>query len=311
MTTFNATYSPEDNKLRLYASEKLDDELYQRAKKLGFKWAPKQELFVAPMWTPQRKNFLLSLVDQIEDEQLTLEERAAERAARFENYKDKRKQDSENYSKQAQGLADQVPMGQPILVGHHSEKRARKHAEKIDRAMEKAVKNWDHAEYWEHRAQRTIRHANYKDQTGVRLRRIKKLEAEARKFQREIDQSEKFKSLWNKAVLTYENVQKIADYHRVYVSNGVSLWSALDKKDIEPEEAKKLALASCERTINHYRQWLDHTTLRINYEKSILKAQGYVEPVKEKRKLPPIVNYKGEGFVCITKAQWSAIHRDY
>lgn len=34
-----ATYSPEDNKLRLYTSSRLTTEEYSQAKKLGFIWA--------------------------------------------------------------------------------------------------------------------------------------------------------------------------------------------------------------------------------------------------------------------------------
>ena len=37
MTTIAATYSPEDNKLRLYASQRLDAETYARVKEAGFK----------------------------------------------------------------------------------------------------------------------------------------------------------------------------------------------------------------------------------------------------------------------------------
>lgn len=55
MTTITATYSPEDNKLRLYASTRLDAETYARVKAAGFVWAPRQELFVAPRWTPARE----------------------------------------------------------------------------------------------------------------------------------------------------------------------------------------------------------------------------------------------------------------
>ena len=42
----DATYSPEDNKLRLYAYEKLPRELWERLKGAGFVWAPKQQLIV-------------------------------------------------------------------------------------------------------------------------------------------------------------------------------------------------------------------------------------------------------------------------
>jgi hypothetical protein len=46
--TYTATYSPEDNKLRLYSSTRLDRELYARVRGAGFIYAPKQGLFVAP-----------------------------------------------------------------------------------------------------------------------------------------------------------------------------------------------------------------------------------------------------------------------
>src|SRR5579859_1596669 len=44
--SYTATYSPEDNKLRLYSSSRLPKDLYDCVKAAGFKWAPKQELFV-------------------------------------------------------------------------------------------------------------------------------------------------------------------------------------------------------------------------------------------------------------------------
>jgi len=65
MTTYTATYSVTDNKLRLYSSQRLDAETYQAVKDHGFKWAPKQELFVAPMWTPGREDFLIELAGEI------------------------------------------------------------------------------------------------------------------------------------------------------------------------------------------------------------------------------------------------------
>ncbi|EBI7725070.1 hypothetical protein FX356_19475 [Salmonella enterica] len=63
---YRATYSPDDNKLRLYAALRLDDETYQKIHAVGFRWAPKQELFVAPAWTPAREDVLLSLAGESE-----------------------------------------------------------------------------------------------------------------------------------------------------------------------------------------------------------------------------------------------------
>ena len=58
---YRATYSPDDNKLRLYAASRLDPETYKKVHDAGFRWAPKQALFVAPAWTPGREDVLLSL----------------------------------------------------------------------------------------------------------------------------------------------------------------------------------------------------------------------------------------------------------
>ena len=72
---YRATYSPDDNKLRLYASLRLNEETYKKIRDVGFRWAPKQELFVAPAWTPGREDVLISLAGDIEDEDRTLFDR--------------------------------------------------------------------------------------------------------------------------------------------------------------------------------------------------------------------------------------------
>lgn len=83
---YRATYSPDDNKLRLYAVSRLDSETYKKVHDAGFRWAPKQALFVAPAWTPGREDVLLSLAGEIEDEDSTLAERQEARAERFTGY---------------------------------------------------------------------------------------------------------------------------------------------------------------------------------------------------------------------------------
>ena len=61
--TYTATYSPEDNKLRLYSSTRLDREIYAGVRGAGFIYAPKQELFVAPM-----RVFVANLAAQFDEE---------------------------------------------------------------------------------------------------------------------------------------------------------------------------------------------------------------------------------------------------
>jgi precorrin-6B methylase 2 len=179
---YTATYSPEDNKLRLYASSRLDKELYDRVRAAGFIWAPKQDLFVAPAWSPSREDLLLELAGEIEDEDKSLVERQEERAERFEGYKEARADDAEQARKAVHSIADGIPLGQPILVGHHSERHARKDAERIENGMRRAVKMWETSQYWKDRAAGAIRHAKYKERPDVRARRIKGIEADIRSY---------------------------------------------------------------------------------------------------------------------------------
>src|SRR5580698_7494424 len=143
-----ATYSPEDNKLRLFSISRLPKDVYERVRAAGFKWAPKQELFVAPAWTPEREDSLTELAGEIGDEDTSLVERAEERAERFEEYHDKRAEDAERAHAAVAQIADGIPLGQPILVGHHSERHARRDAERIENGMRKAVRMWQTANYW-------------------------------------------------------------------------------------------------------------------------------------------------------------------
>ena len=140
MTTISATYSPEDNKLRLYASSRLDAETFQRVKDAGFKWAPKQELFVAPAWSCAREDLALELAGEIEPEEMTLAERAQMKADRLDGIADKRAAQASAFSRAADDLSQAFYMGQPILVGHHSERKARKTQERMHSAMDKASK---------------------------------------------------------------------------------------------------------------------------------------------------------------------------
>lgn len=177
-----ATYSPEDNKLRLYPACRLDPDEYAKVKAAGFIWAPKQELFVAPMWTPQRADLLTEMCGEIGDEDTGLVDRAEQRAERFEDYGDSRRADAEQAREAVSSIADGIPMGQPILVGHHSEKHARRDAEKIENGMRRAVKMWETSQYWKSRAAGAIRAAKYKELPAVRARRIKGIEAEIRSY---------------------------------------------------------------------------------------------------------------------------------
>ena len=108
---FTATYSPEDNKLRFTASERLDDDLYNRVKKLGFKWAPVQQLFVAGRWTPAREDLCIELAGSTEAEQTTMIDRAEDKIARIEGYLDRSEQKENGFHTAAREVAARFEFG--------------------------------------------------------------------------------------------------------------------------------------------------------------------------------------------------------
>lgn len=344
MSDFTATYSPEDNKLRLYAVHCLDPETYERVKAEGFRWAPRQELFVAPAWTPAREDLLTELCGEIGDEDTSLADRAEERADRFDEYHEKRGAEAEQARQAVDAIADGIPLGQPILVGHHSQKHAERDARRIESGMRKAVNLWKTSQYWTGRAHGVRRHANYKHNPGVIARRIKKLEAERRKCQREVDSAAVTLKLWRAmdkphdgAPATTEKIHARALWIANHRSGGsytfplseypraepasqyegrMSMWSALEDGIVNAEQARDRELAHLGGLSPHYVRWTDHLTLRIGYERALLgdETPAAEDTPRAKRtapKLPPILNIDGAGFHKMTKAEWAAKHRDY
>lgn len=279
-TIGTATYSPEDNKLRIYPLHRLDTADYNLLKEAGFKWAPKQELFVAPMWTPQREDLILELCGEVGDEDTSLVDRASERAERFEDYSEKRSADATRAHSAVKALADNIPFGQPILVGHHSERHARKDAARIENGMRHAVKMWDTAQYWERRAAGAVYAAKYKELPAVRHRRIKTIEADKRKQERALDELQKMLKFWSADNIALPLALKFCGYidrGGVRLADGSKYWcaySALDDGRVSLEELRAQRLASLPRQVARVERWINHYNNRVAYESAMLQAQG-------------------------------------
>lgn len=119
-----ANYSPEDNKLRLYAAHRFDNETYEIVNKYGFNWAPKQELFEASNGIPEREDFCCALAGDIEPEGTSLAERAEAKAERLEGYAASNERKTNAFFAAADELSKAFDLGQLILAGHHTERKA-------------------------------------------------------------------------------------------------------------------------------------------------------------------------------------------
>jgi hypothetical protein len=72
---------------------------------------------------------------------MTYRERRARRADRLREWADKRRRKSEAAFTRARTIADGIPLGQPILVGHHSERHHRRDVARIDSGMRAGVEH--------------------------------------------------------------------------------------------------------------------------------------------------------------------------
>lgn len=81
------------------------------------------------------------------------EQKKAARADRFRKYSENAAQRSESAFEQADKIMSFIPSGQPILVGHHSERRHRRDIEKVGNNISKGFEEKNKAEYWAKRAE--------------------------------------------------------------------------------------------------------------------------------------------------------------
>jgi hypothetical protein len=293
----SVTYDPTDDKLRVYFDSRQPADDLEPLKAVGFRWAGRQECWHAH-WSPSRVDVALKATgsDALDDEAGSLAERAAERSDRFEQYSDNASKEAAERYQQDRARCEQLN-GQPILVGHHSEKRHRG-------LLRRMWANWDkqrdankRADYWSRRAATPEKWARYKDRAEVRARRIKKLEADARRYARELVKHERSLKLCGQGA-SWRLLKAYCG--QCDGATPYSYWSRLDAvADAAPdaqattaagvlEDLRKYATSQAE----HWQRWHDHVSGRIAYERDQLGQQGgtILLEKKPRPKLPPILN---------------------
>ncbi|HDF2366293.1 TPA: DUF3560 domain-containing protein [Morganella morganii] len=103
------------------------------------------------------------------------EEKQARRKERYQEIAGNAVLKSNAIYSQARTMADMIPFGQPILLGHHSEKRDRNFRSKITRTFEKSFKESSKAEYYERKAKSVGRAGISSDDPDAVLKLQKKL----------------------------------------------------------------------------------------------------------------------------------------
>jgi len=240
------------------------------------------------VWNPAAEDICLELAGEIDDEDTSLVDRAEERAARFSGYSDHRAQDADQAHRAVDQTAQRFEGGQPILVGHHSERRARKDAEKIQRGMEKAVKMWEQSKYWTDRAEGALRHAKYLERPDVRHRRIKGLESDIRVYRAKFTPDPKTKPITQHKWTAKPGDPAVPHVYCCPANGGGRGGSWVAVEDLPGIE-------------KHYTRWIQHCENRLAYERAMLAEAGGT--AQDKYDLKP------GGRVLVDRGEWLVIIR--
>lgn len=126
----------------------------------------------------------LAFAEKVEQEQA----RAEERAERMEDRAERAAKEAAQRFKAAHDATSMIPMGQPILIGHHSEARHRAALTRSDNNMRKGCEATDKRDHYRSRAAaaRSTADASKYSDSGFLQRRISEAEADERRILRKL-----------------------------------------------------------------------------------------------------------------------------
>lgn len=237
-----ATINLEDGMIRFWPDDRLPKDEYQEVRRVGLNWKLGEQCFMAP-WQPGIVDFLAEKYDikELAEDGTDLMERAESRAEYYAGYSDNAAKRSDERDRASHAAVAGIPLGQPILVGHHSEQAHRNAIKRAQDNASKAYQERQRSDYWQRRADRAVKAQAYKQRPGIISRRIDKLEAQLRKHQRNTD-----KERWMAIDAPWfldkgENIDEV--------------W---------------------ERVLTFNKRWIDFLEARIAFQKALYEASGGV-----------------------------------
>lgn len=125
----------------------------------------------------------------VEDAEADRYERAEARAENFTERAAKASSRSDALRNESDRITSGY-QGEPIKIGHHSEGRHRRDLERAHTKFGKSITEHDKARYYANRADAAANHQQFRESVRVTLRRIERLEADLRWWQRERDSAQ-------------------------------------------------------------------------------------------------------------------------
>lgn len=162
----------------------------------GFRWSRRQGFWYLPHSRDRRADRTridrlvtalagagLGVAVEVDDTPRPVAEREADREARIARRQDAlddraalRHQEAAHAHRRAEEMASVIPMGQPILVGHHSESRDRRYRQRVADTYERGFAAESEAHVAAQRADASRASEEYRHALPATLRRIDRLE---------------------------------------------------------------------------------------------------------------------------------------
>lgn len=278
-----ATINYDDGWIRFEPGYRLDKEEYAAVTKAGLNWKRAEQCFVAP-WSPTLEDFLRQTFSvALEPDNTDLLAVARGRAAYYQQYSDNAAARSQSARKSADALSERFAFGQPILVGHHSEKGARRDKERIAANMDKAIAEGKKSAKWDSRAEATLRHAAARYTPIALARRIEKLQAEVRSHQKTLQQFDDIAAVREKS-------QALAD----------ELMERLFFAEMTPEQVAASRV--------YHERWLTFLQARIDVAQALYdESEGLAKDKELPLEIGGAVEHRGRYWYPITRVNQKSV----
>ena len=159
--------------------QRADDTTIAQLKANGWRWSRYRE-----QWRNNRRNAPMSIAVAVTVTDGGACDYASERADRLEQRADCHYDRFQTQHARANAIASMIPMGQPIMIGHHSERRHRRDLARIDRAERTAFAELGESERLRGSAESSARHQAYKATAPAMAKRLDRLQTEERQLAR-------------------------------------------------------------------------------------------------------------------------------
>ena len=176
------------------------------------------------------------------------EAKQAARKARFEERAEQASAESASTYNRARDMAQAIPFGQPILVGHHSETRDRNYRDRIHTTYGKAFALQDKAKHYEQKAASVgTGGISSDDPDAIEKLRAELANVEQAQERREAKDQERLERHGQAAALASQNIEaeqpkaKQAQGFELDAQNQDSAEQRNDRNEINGQQAKALA----------------------------------------------------------------------